>query len=72
MRRTRIGRLPSAAASRLLARFPVDAGIASTGWFRPALGDAASYGLNGCLDAVLDVKLGEDSGDVVGDGVRAQ
>jgi hypothetical protein len=37
-----------------------------------SLGDAASYGLSGCLDAVLDVKLGEDPGDVVGDGVRAQ
>src|SRR4051812_43724476 len=37
-----------------------------------ALRDAASYGLNRCLDAVLEVKLGEDPGDVVGDGVRAQ
>src|SRR5215212_71810 len=37
-----------------------------------SLGDAASYRLNGCLDSVLDVKLGEDAGDVVGDGVRAQ
>src|SRR5688500_630617 len=36
------------------------------------LGDAASYGLNGCLDAVLEVKLGEDPGDVVRDRVRAQ
>jgi hypothetical protein len=28
--------------------------------------------LNGCLDAVLEVELGEDAGDVVGDGVRAE
>jgi hypothetical protein len=37
-----------------------------------SLGEAASYALNGCLDAVLEVKLGEYPGDVVGDGVRAQ
>src|SRR4051794_19697027 len=37
-----------------------------------SLGDAASYGLHGRLDTVLDVELGEDPGDVVGDGVRAQ
>ena len=36
-----------------------------------SLGDAASYGVGGCLDAVLEVELGEDAGDVVGDGVRA-
>jgi len=34
-------------------------------------GDAAAYRLDGCLDAVLEVELGEDAGDVVGDSVRA-
>jgi hypothetical protein len=28
--------------------------------------------LDGCLDAVLKVELGEDAGDVVGDGVGAE
>jgi hypothetical protein len=37
-----------------------------------SLGDTASYGVSGCLDAVLEVKLDEDAGDVVGHGVRAQ
>src|SRR5215218_2465047 len=36
------------------------------------LGDAASYGVGGCLDAVLEVKLGEGDDDVVRDCVRAQ
>src|SRR5688500_15665535 len=34
------------------------------GWFA-SLGDAASYRLSGCLDAVFEVELGEDRGDVV-------
>jgi hypothetical protein len=39
---------------------------------RSWLGDAAAYGLDGCLDAVFEVELGEDAGDVVGDGIRAE
>jgi hypothetical protein len=36
------------------------------------LGDAAAYGLDGCLDAVVEVEFGEDAGDVVVDGVGAE
>src|SRR5437764_139269 len=35
-------------------------------------GDAAADGLDGCLDAVVEVELGEDAGDVVVDGVGAE
>ena len=35
-------------------------------------GDAAAYGLDGCLDAVLEVEFREDAGDVVVDGVGAE
>jgi hypothetical protein len=35
-------------------------------------GDAAAYGLDGCLDAVVEVEFREDAGDVVVDGVRAE
>ena len=35
-------------------------------------GDAAAYGLDSCLDAVVEVELGEDAGDVVVDGVGAE
>jgi hypothetical protein len=36
------------------------------------LGDATSYCLHGCLDAVVKVELGENAGDVVSDDVCAQ
>src|SRR3954451_21406644 len=39
---------------------------------RVRLGDAAPYGVSGCLGAVLEVKLGADAGYVVGDRVRSQ
>ena len=39
---------------------------------RSWLGDAAAYGLDGCLDAVVEVKFCEDAGDVVVDGVGAE
>ena len=35
-------------------------------------GDAAAYGLDGCLDAVVEVEFGEDAGDVVVDGIGAE
>ena len=38
----------------------------------PGLGDAAAYGLDGCLDAVVEVEFCEDAGDVVVDGVGAE
>ena len=38
----------------------------------PASGDAAAYGLDRCLDAVVKVEFGEDAGDVVVDGVGAE
>ena len=36
------------------------------------LGDAAADGLDGCLDAVVEVKLGEDAGNVVVNGIDAE
>src|ERR1700693_801476 len=38
----------------------------------PGLGDPAAYGLDGGLDAVVEVEFREDAGDVVVDGVRAE
>jgi len=38
----------------------------------PGSGDAAAYGLDGCLDAVVEVEFREDAGDVVVDGVGAE
>ena len=38
----------------------------------PKLRDAAAYGLDGCLDAVVEVEFREDAGDVVVDGVGAE
>src|SRR5690348_18239699 len=60
-----MGEMQGPGRSRRLSRFGGAAGSTS-------LGDAAAYGVGGCLDAVLKVKLGEDAGDVVADGVRAQ
>jgi hypothetical protein len=37
-----------------------------------SLRDAAAYCLDRGLDAVVEVQLVEDAGDVVGDGVRAE
>ena len=36
------------------------------------LGDTRSHGLDSRLDAIVEVELGEDAGDVVGDGVGAE
>ena len=38
----------------------------------PGSGDAAAHGLDGCLDAVVELEFGEDAGDVVVDGVGAE
>ena len=35
-------------------------------------GDAAAYGLDGCLDAVVEVEFREDAGYVVVNGVGAE
>ena len=35
-------------------------------------GDAAAYGLDGCLDAVVEVEFREDACYVIVDGVRAE
>ena len=39
---------------------------------RTRLGDAGAYCLVGCLDAVVEMELDEDAGDVVVDGVGAE
>ena len=64
------------AITRVRYRVAVDRGVPighrSEDVTRSWLGDAAAYGLDGCLDAVVKVEFGEDAGDVVVDGVGAE
>ena len=46
--------------------------LATSGGWVDSFGMPLRTASSGCLDAVLEVKLGEDAGDVVADGVRAQ
>ena len=67
---------PALAITRVRYRVAVDRGVPirhrSEDVTRSLLGDAAADGLDGRLDAVVEVEFGEDAGDVVGDGVGAQ
>ncbi|HET9719819.1 MAG TPA: hypothetical protein VFP55_07065, partial [Solirubrobacteraceae bacterium] len=50
---------------------PVDAPSDGSGWSRQ-LGDAAADRMHGCLDAVVELELGENARDEVVNGVAAE